>query len=301
MRKILLTLIVLATVFSFSYSQTIPSGDMESWKQTGSYFEPVGWMTANQLASFGGITVFKETTDVHGGATAARMETVQGSFTFPGAMVAGNASFGLGGVTPTGGFPCASRVKSLTGWYKYSPGAGDSCLIQAWLFRRNPVTHARDTVATMSFKWGDSVKVYTQFSVDFKYNTTSAGGETPDSALILISASEILTAAKLGSVLLIDDLAFSGTVASVDNIALNKAKVSVYPNPAVSFVEFKVDNRQVSKIIIYDILGKKIRTQNVENAVVPIPTADMQNGMYFYQLTGKAGEVISTGKFSVRK
>lgn len=303
MRKVLL----FVWIFSFaevSVAQNIPNGDMETWVTVGSYDDPQGWFTTNgPLVGFGGsANVTKETTDKYAGSASAKLVSAQSPIgASPGAMVAGSATIGLGGLSLKGGFAYAVRAKTFSGTYKYTPGPGDSSLFQAWLFKWNSATMKRDTVAFARLTQGNTVSSYTTFSVDFVYNRAPQGGLVPDSALVLVSTSSNLTGAKLGSVLYCDNLSFSGEVPLGIKNNVEKPSVTLYPNPVSSIINFKVNNGAVKRIVLYDILGKKIKSIEVESMVTSISTDGFQNGLYFYQLTGKENEVISTGRFSVKK
>ncbi len=303
MRKILLLALITSFV-GVSVAQNIPNGDMETWVAVGSYQDPQGWYTTNgPLVGFGGsANVTKETADKYAGSASAKLMSAQSPLgASPGAMVAGSATIGLSGLSLKGGFGCTARAKTFTGVYKYTPGPGDSCLFQAWLFKWNSGTLKRDTVAFARLTNGGTVGSYSTFSVDFVYNHAPQGNLTPDSALVLVSTSSVLTGAKLGSVLYSDNLGFSGSVPVGVNNINEKSSVTIYPNPATAFINFKINNGAIKKIILYDILGKKIKSVDVESALISIPTDDFQNGLYFYQFMGSEGEIISTGRLSIKK
>lgn len=303
MKKTLL-LVIVASLFRVSFAQNIPNGDMETWVTIGSYDDPQGWFTTNgPLVGFGGsANVTKETTDKYAGSASAKLVSAPSPLgTSPGAMVAGSATIGLNGLSLKGGFGSAKRSQTFSGVYKYTPGPGDSCLFQAWLFKWNSGTSKRDTVALARFAQGNTVGSYTSFSVDFIYKSAPQGNLVPDSALVLVSTSSNLTGAKLGSVLYCDNLSFSGEVPLGIKNNVEKPSVTLYPNPVSSIINFKVNNGAVKRIVLYDILGKKIKSIEVESMVTSISTDGFQNGLYFYQLTGKENEVISTGRFSVKK
>lgn len=295
---------MITSLCGVSVAQNIPNGDMETWVTVGSYQDPQGWFATNgPLVGFGGsANVTKETTDKYAGNASAKLISAQSPLgASPGAMVAGSATIGLGGLSLKGGFDCAARVKTFSGVYKYTPGPGDSCLFQAWLFKWNSVTSKRDTVAFARFTQGGTVSSYTTLSTDFIYNHAPQGNLVPDSALVLVSTSSVLTGAKLGSILYCDNLSFSGSVPVGINNMKEKPSVTIYPNPAISFINFKINNGAIKKIMLYDILGKKIKSIDVESTITSIPTDDFQNGLYFYQLTGREGEIISTGRLSIKK
>lgn len=80
-------------------------------------------------------------------------------------------------------------------------------------------------------------------------------------------------------------------------------KVSLYPNPATSFITVHIHKNYQSGITItvFNFLGKKIsETQTVTEKTV-LPLTDFARGTYIYHLIDRNGKVIDTGKFQVSK
>ena len=165
------------------------------------------WTSLNYLATIGGPITVTKTEDSFAGPYAARLETkVWGTgFVIPGLLAAGIFDQTL----PPGdnvviGRPFSKKPKSFTGYYKYLPQGNDSFGLVVALTKFNTTAGVRDTLATAIFSSGDARQNYTQFNVDFDYQSQS----DPDSihVVIVTSANEILTQENVGTVLYIDEL-----------------------------------------------------------------------------------------------
>ena len=87
----------------------------------------------------------------------------------------------------------------------------------------------------------------------------------------------------------IDTFSVVRPVMAVSNV--NKAKVSIYPNPATDYLKVNSDSK-ISSIEIFDISGKKVKAELVDGAV------DVQNlakGSYVIKITDASG--ATTQKF----
>lgn len=78
------------------------------------------------------------------------------------------------------------------------------------------------------------------------------------------------------------------TTASTEDVDVNVS--NVYPNPATSVVNFELSQGAV-EIVIYDVNGKAVKTQTVENTLETVNVADLENGVYFYAVTFENGAV----------
>ncbi len=303
MKKLFLPVIAVALLLNLKAQAQIvliPNYDCEAWTAVASYENPTGWQTGNSGSTqLGGTATVQKSTDHHGGTYS--MEILSSStsvgFTFPGIAACGNITVaGVGNVSYTGGFPCATRVASINGWSKYVSGNSiDHGLMTAFLFKRT--ASGRDTIAIATHTFNQDT-TWGAFTVNFTYQS----GQSPDSALVIFTASDNLGTAQLGSDLKIDDLNLQGVVASVSSINNSTVAISVYPNPATENVHFAISNISTAKTLnIFDILGKKIKSIEVTSAQLSISTEGMNNSLYFYQVSDKNNNVISTGKFSVKK
>ncbi len=75
---------------------------------------------------------------------------------------------------------------------------------------------------------------------------------------------------------------------------LSKSKVSVYPNP---FSEnLNISTQENATIYFYDLSGKLIFTEFLMKGNNLLNKSSLQKGIYLYQIKGKDGSVVSSGK-----
>ncbi len=82
--------------------------------------------------------------------------------------------------------------------------------------------------------------------------------------------------------------------------------VKCYPNPATSFVNFEFPKNidKTNTLFVFSFVGKKmteVPLSNVNNNILTITLTDYYRGLYVFQLRGKGGNIIESGKFSVNK
>lgn len=79
--------------------------------------------------------------------------------------------------------------------------------------------------------------------------------------------------------------------------------VKLYPNPAVSFINFEfLKNYDKSySLEIYNFIGKKIADINPAEKKIIVPLTDFYRGVYIFQLKDKQGTIVEAGKFQVVK
>ncbi|MEK9136575.1 MAG: hypothetical protein AAB393_05585, partial [Bacteroidota bacterium] len=174
---------ILIPMFS---SAQIPNPGFEQWS-AGS---PDGWVT-NNLPGF--VVPITQSSTAHGGSSAARGEVL----TFSGMpygpiMYAGSTARG---------FPVTQRHASLTGFYRFTPVGGDVVIVIIDMTRADTLVGLGDVVL-------GAAASYTQFTAPITYFSA----ERPDTCFIaiIVYGDSSGGPAHVGSVMLIDDLAFSG-------------------------------------------------------------------------------------------
>jgi hypothetical protein len=273
-----LLLIGTVAISSFATAQSLTNGNFEAWTVNGTYEEPDGWVTLN-IYSFvtGGQIPVTKTTDAHGGLYAARVETIttdlegDGSAdTIPGIIYCGVLQ--LGSEDEGLGIPFAARPDSLTGWYKYAPVAGDTCLIDVTLSKWNGTS--RDIIGTGTFSSSAAVADFTRISVPIEY----ASSITPDTMafVVLGSAGDLPIP---GTAIWVDDFSFiTNSTASVIPKA-PEAPIRVYPNPARDVLNVVL--AEDATIHIYNALGKEVDALKGNGSkTVTIATSGYDNGVY---------------------
>lgn len=89
----------------------------------------------------------------------------------------------------------------------------------------------------------------------------------------------------------------SGTgIYSVDNIA-----AAIYPNPAQNVLNIEVDAKEVSQVVITDVVGKVVAAKAISTDKTTIATDAIQNGLYVINLLDASGKVKHASKLIVTK
>ena len=82
-----------------------------------------------------------------------------------------------------------------------------------------------------------------------------------------------------------------GTLAATD---FSKSKVSVYPNPFTEILN--VDVKENATLSIFDLSGKLISINLLKKGRNQMSKAELQSGVYVYQIKNVKGEMLSSGK-----
>ena len=191
------------------------------------------------------------------------------------------------------GFPYSERPDGYSFSYKAQPIATDSNYVYVYLFKGGV---PRTTIAQGYKAFDVPTSSMNTASVTLTYSSSMDA----DSAFILISASRV-RGAKLGSVFYIDDFKFYGGNVGIFERSKNDLTIQVFPNPASNFVQFSTPSLNADKIMAYDITGKLVASEQLENGKTKLSTQQLNNGIYMYSLIGKDNEVLTSGKFTVDK
>ena len=276
-------------------SQVVPTAGLEVWNNIILYEDPANWSSPNQLTSILGITPVTKSTDAASGTYAAKLVGAyidQFQLTVPGAI-------GTGTIDATtqsfkGGFPLnGNNPQALIGYYKYAPVSTDSCLIFSVLFHWDAVNSKRDTTAIAFYSSG-VVENYTLFSAPF----IPLSGETPDSAIIIISTSKDILTAQAGSTMYVDDIDLSNAVGVSETPVV---AVKMYPNPADETISFQIPNEwNVKEVEVVNVGGTLVKTFAASAGDFTMGIKQFAPGLYLCQLKDQSGKVVASGKFSVK-
>ncbi len=254
----------------------IPNPGLESWQQGGppAYEYPTGWGTVARATNGLAITCEKST-DKYAGNFAARLFTRDLGFArIPGLLFTGELDIATTSVR--GGFPYDSRPERLTGYYKYTPGAGDSCAVFGFLTRALP-NGGRDTVAI--FFWqGGTAATYTPFSIPLVYLSSAK----PDTGLIVISSSINPAMPALNSVMWVDELSFEGSVRTKEPASL--LPVRLVPNPAVEAVRLIMVHEGLLRVWVVNAAGQYVESRLLYSGE-RISVGHLPAGTYFLLVT----------------
>lgn len=194
------------------------------------------------------------------------------------------------------GIPYSGRPEKLQFYAKYIPVGGDKAYVAAYLKKYNPQTQHSDTVANGEITILET-PTYTLFEIPLQYTNDSI---TPDSAVIGFFSSKRTFTARVGSILLIDDVAFTGWV-GIDEQESIADKLKVFPNPANEQIIIETQIAEAQTITITNYIGKHIADYNILGNSTPIDTRTFQQGIYFYDIRSKNKKTLTTGKFVITK
>jgi hypothetical protein len=282
-----ITTITAFAVFTATAQNAIPNADFELW--TGQ--DATGWDNLNDIPlglGAGSCTKATAGADIHGGTAAIILTTksILGNIA-PGTAATGTIDFQTQQVT--GGVAFNLLPDSLTGWYKYIPVGNDAGNIVGILFNTN-----RDTIAVATFFPAGTVNTYMYFKTAFEYRLS----ETPTEALFVLASSG-RTGGVANSKLYVDDLGlvYNPTV-GVEEASADK--IAVYPNPVSENLFVNMAGISGASVSVFDITGKKVMQHNLTEKLNSINVASLANGMYVYQVSNNAKEILKTGKFIVK-
>jgi len=259
------------------------NGNFEVWGGV-TVNNPVNWYI-NDSQGRG----FARTIDVHSGNYAMELQTYQGDRNGSPAAQAGMISTAYWDNNcncQMGGYPFSNQIDTLAIWYKYAPVNGDTAQINL-SFKNNG-----------SVVSGANLNIYTAAST-YQYAELPFNiGMTIDSVIVQIQSSSWADTALsfIGSDLIVDDVHFKSQTVGIHNgssgISLNGF---AYPNPAhdVLNVVIKEGFNSEKHLQIFDITGRTILQESfmpVKN-YYPLNVADLNPGIYFFQLSGPDGNV----------
>lgn len=90
-------------------------------------------------------------------------------------------------------------------------------------------------------------------------------------------------------------------VVSVKENKTQKTALVTFPNPATHEINFKSTQLDVKKINVFDVTGKMIASEVIENGKLKLNVELFNAGLYFYSAIDFNNQVISSGKFTVSK
>jgi len=247
----------------------IPNGDFESWGNNN-YEDLSGWDSWGEGVS--------RTTDKVAGSYAVKLTTMQGECDNgnPNAtgITSGKNDNNMG---PSGGKPYTKILDTLTGFYKYAPVGNDSAYILVTLSKNS------SPVGSM-IKFLTAKSTYTYFEIPF------AAGLTPDTIRIDISSSMWnITAANLGSVLIVDHIQLKSQALGITDVSGTDA-ITIYPNPVGDRLSVFLGTTEQNKTIrIVNSLGQTLETFSTADKTLTVDTKDFPSGVYYLQVqTGNA-------------
>jgi hypothetical protein len=314
-------------------AQTIPGGDMETWRNTTSgaiaptpVHAPAYWYGLDSViislgqafSSFLGVPptsfhsqVFEENTIVHDGAHSAKLITVfQDSLVgyLPGVLANAQtivtidfATMSLSSFKYTGGGPVSQKPLSVSAWVQYYPGkdstgrtGADTGLLTVEAVSQIGTVDSVIGTGTVAIPPYSS---WAQVTANIAYPLDTT--DKVDTIRIIFSSSGGGRNAVLdSSTLYVDDVSMVSRDNAVPNIANSNDPVKIYPNPANETIYLDAAQNKNLVYQLFTISGKAIITRPV-NGNESIDVSALPSALYFYTITDNNGNMVQKGKVSV--
>ncbi len=288
MKKLNYIIVAFVLIASFAKAQ-IPNNGFESWTNVGSYEIPDNWGTMNGVTSkFSVYTATKATPGNPGTSYLKLTSKMAGTSVVNGMAVSGE----LDTITkqPLSGFAFTQRPQYFTGkWQHMIYGSSQGSLFVK-LTRWNTSTNMRETIATASQTLSGMAMSWANFSITFNY----VNGNAPDTCIIILKASG--TNPTANDYLWVDNLAFTGTVAGIEEANAFLNNISIYPNPTSNVVSIDVDfkSAQQTTIELLDINGKLISSKQISipqgKSKQMLDVTNVSKGTYFVNMKTSIGK-----------
>lgn len=283
-----------------THAQTLPNPGFEDWEAAGTACEdPQAWNSANGgLGLFGLCNVTKETSKVHSGSASVKLETVLVpliAINAPGALSNGILVVDPGdpfNSTVQGGSTIWGMPDALTGFYDYAPLGGDSLTIRVRLF---DITGDDTTqIAEAEFIDNSTTGGYTSFNLPINYTMT----EDAELAEILVRSTRNSMAATVGTVLYIDDFAFTG-ISSIDGPS-GGLSGTWYPNPVQHTLHFQNPWNALVEVELFDLHGRLVGRTTTRDGMGQLDCSALPSGPYAYRVRhAEHGTVLDRGQVRV--
>lgn len=250
----------------------IPNGGFESWVDQGSYMDPAGWLTYNDIENPSGPVITVEQGSP--GAVGAFYALIT-TRAVPGATA-------IQGWCSLNGFSFSSRPAELIGQWQYGIQPGDTGVVSIAMTKWNTTFGTRDPIAFGELKVTGDLTGWNPLSVPITYYST----EVPDSAYIQFEASIDFADPVVGSFLKVDDLAFAGMVGMQEQTAA--LELRIFPSPATDRLNVVADQR-IAEVKVLDITGRTVLSRVTDGREVVLEVGGLNTGRYLVQLRMKDG------------
>lgn len=266
--------------------QPFPNGGFENW-----YTSPAGnempteghWLNVDSPSlEFRGIY---KSEDAYSGDYALRLR----SYDSVGIRKYGESYTGLccdPYSSPYGTLPYADSPRFFVLYYKYSSETTDSASIGI-----RKTDGVMGSMVMNRIYYLPPADVYTKFVIPLSYSG-------PGNTLLLRIASSKSSSFSDGlaeSNLYVDSMYFTNdtsTVTGLNNIPKEKP-LSLYPNPASTFITISSGTASLYNLTITDVLGRKVMHVPALPADRRLPVAELSPGMYYLHVTDATGSVYS--------
>jgi hypothetical protein len=257
----------------------------------GTYENPDGWATLNDLTTMSGIYTATKGTPGSPGSSYLKLT----SQTIGPNVVNGIAVSGV--IDPVtqqaiSGFAFNQQPASFNGKWQHMIYGTSQGSISVELTRWDSGMNMRMTVATGSVTLSGMAMSWTNFSIPFVYTD----GQAPDSCIIVMKASGANP--TQGDYLWVDNLSFVGNVAGIEENSSSFSELNVYPNPADDQVILSLTSEIEDQLMIevYSLSGALILTQEVEVTTggneIPVDLSSVLSGNYLISIRNGESKTV---------
>ncbi|PBQ31448.1 hypothetical protein CNR22_06620 [Sphingobacteriaceae bacterium] len=88
------------------------------------------------------------------------------------------------------------------------------------------------------------------------------------------------------------------TVGLDENTGVN-IQFSAFPNPSNTFVNFATNHPDANTVSVFDITGKLVEKQNLNEGKSKVDVSSFNKGLYLYSISSKEGKTLKSGKITV--
>ena len=269
----------------------MPNAGFETWMSMGSYENPDGWATMNDLTTQAGVyTATKGTPGSPGNSYLKLTSKTVGPAVVNGIAVSGVLDPAT--QQPVSGFAYNGQPSALTGKWQHMIFGSSQGSISVLLTRWDSGMNMRMTVATGNVTLSGMAMSWANFNIPLTYQDSQA----PDSCIIVLKASGSNPSDQ--DYLWVDNLAFSGNVAGLEELP-QISGIQLFPNPAINTasISLKTEEPDSYSIEILNTAGSIIESKQVEvnggQNTIPLDLSILQSGSYFISVTnGKSKSVL---------
>lgn len=292
MKKRLLFLLFSLFVFTLSAQVAVPNPGFENWTTVGNYQDPDGWNTLNPSTAFVGILTAQKASgaDAYSGSFALKLITkyVLGQ---NANGIATTGTIDVANQTITGGVAYTLRPDSISGWYKFTPGAGtDNGFVDFTLFDA-----ANDTLGFVDFNTPTgSVAAYTYFSAPIVYRSSA----TPALSRCVLSSSAGYTSV-VNSTLFLDELSLVFNPNGVKE-TLPTTSTFFHFNAEQGLLSVRTEVVGAKKVSLLTVNGQTVAAFEMSDVQSEFHLGSLASGIYLLSVSDAGGKLLSTGKIQVR-
>ncbi|MBX7156751.1 MAG: T9SS type A sorting domain-containing protein [Bacteriodetes bacterium] len=247
----------------------------------GSYSNPTGWGTMNNLTTLASVYTAEKATPGTAGASYLKLT----SKTTSAGVANGIAVSGkLDSMTqqPISGFPFNNRPTKLTGKWQHMIAGSSQGSITITFSKWNTSMNTRDVIGTGSVTLSGMAMSWAAFNIPITFSTS----DFPDSCIIVMKASGAAPTDQ--DYLWVDDLAFDVAPLALHDIVLSNLSVS--PNPSNSNWVISGINKFTDKSVKFTLVntaGQVVFMQGVksDNIYLPIDNSNLPVGNYLLQIS----------------